>query len=227
MAANMAWSAAVEHIHPHIVRIDTPQSSGTGFLISNSHNNAFCGIATAAHVVYHAHDWEEPIRIAHVSKSIVIRSHQRKIFLDPIRDTATILFDRGELPLPPDPLSLIPKDKSLKVGTKVGWLGFPAIPDANLCFFEGSVSAWLETQTAYLIDGVAINGVSGGPAFHIRDGDHPAVVIIGVVSAYVPNRATGEVLPGLSVVQDVSHFHELAPTFASLDQAREADPPVP
>ncbi len=49
---------------------------------------------------------------------------------------------------------------------------------------------------------------------------------MGVVSAYVPNRATGDVLPGLSVVRDVSQFHELAPTFASLDQAREAEPPA-
>ena len=50
--------------------------------------------------------------------------------------------------------------------------------------------------------------------------------VIGVVSAYVPNRATGDVLPGLSVVRDVTQFHELAPTFASLDQARDAEPPA-
>jgi hypothetical protein len=53
----------------------------------------------------------------------------------------------------------------------------------------------------------------------------PHVVRMRVVSAYVPNRATGEVLPGLSVVRDVTQFHELAPSFASLDQAREAEPP--
>ncbi len=50
----MNWSEAVELIQPHVVRIATPQGSGTGFLISNSHNNAVCGIATAAHVVDHA-----------------------------------------------------------------------------------------------------------------------------------------------------------------------------
>ncbi len=33
-----------------------------------------------------------------------------------------------------------------------------------------------------------------------------------------------EVRAGLSVVRDVTQFHELAPTFASLDQAREAAP---
>jgi hypothetical protein len=187
-----------------------------------------CGIATAAHVVDHAHYWEEPIRIEHVEsgKSRVIRREDRAVFLDPTRDTAAVLFNRGELPFPPDPFPLVPKDMFLKVGNEVGWLGFPAIPSANLCFFSGSVSAYLLDQKAYLVDGVTINGVSGGPAFHLGDEGGAPVYVAGVVSAYVPNRATGEVLPGLSVVRDVSQFHELAPAFASLDQAREAEPPA-
>jgi len=226
MMAEFGWAEAVEFIQQHVVRIATPQATGTGFLISNSHTNAVCGVATAAHVIEHAHYWEEPIRIDHISKSVVIRRHERAVFLDSNRDTAAILFNRGDLPLPADPLPLVPKNKFLKVGNKIGWLGFPAIPAASLCFFAGNVSAWVQAQTAYLVDGVAINGVSGGPAFHLFQGDPPSVVIIGVVSAYVPNRATGEVLPGLSVVRDVSQFHELAPTFASLDQARKAEPPA-
>ena len=75
------------------------------------------------------------------------------------------------------------------------------------------------------MDGVAINGVSGGPAFHVTGVEEMPVLIMGVVSAYVPNRATGETLPGLSVVRDVAQFHELAPTFASLDQAKSAESP--
>jgi hypothetical protein len=225
--ANTNWSAAVELIRPHIVRISTPQGSGTGFLISNGHNNAVCGFATAAHVVDHAHYWEEPIRIDHVmsGKSTVIHRHERAVLMDSDRDTAAIVFDRGDLCVPADPLPLAPKGMFLKVGNKIGWLGFPAIPAASLCFFSGDVSAWLEAQSAYLVDGVAINGVSGGPAFHVYDAEPPTVAIIGVVSAYVPNRATGDVLPGLSVVSDVAQFHELAPKFATLDQAREAEPP--
>ena len=153
-----------------------------------------------------------------------MRRDERALFLDSSRDTAAILFNRGELPMPADPLPLVPKDMFLKVGNKIGWLGFPAIRSASLCFFSGDISAWLQEETAYLVDGVAINGVSGGPAFCIDEGDPGAIVIIGVVSAYVPNRATGEVLPGLSIVRDVSQFHELAPTFASLDEAQEAEP---
>jgi hypothetical protein len=225
----ITWSQTVEIIEPHVVRISTPQGSGTGFLISNGQNNSFCGIATAAHVLDHAHYWEEPIRIDHVfsGKSIVIRRQERAVFLDDSRDTAVILFNRGELPIPANPLPLAPKDKFLKVGNKIGWLGFPAIPAASLCFFSGDISAWLPNQKAYLVDGVAINGVRGGPAFHtINVGENGTVVIIGVMSAYVPNRATGEVLPGLSVVRDVSQFHELAPAFASIDQARKSEPPL-
>src|SRR6059036_765359 len=140
--AEIPWSQAVEIIKPHVVRISTPRGSGSGFLISNGRHNSVCGIATAAHVVDHAHYWEEPIRIDHVSsgKSIVIRRDERAIFLDLNRDTAAILFNRGDLPLPADALPLAPKKMFLMVGNEIGWLGFPAIPTANLCFFSGTVS---------------------------------------------------------------------------------------
>lgn len=224
--AQMSWSQAVEILEPHIVRISTPRGSGTGFLISNAKTDTICGNATAAHVVDHAHYWEEPVRIEHVAsgRSLVVRRDERAIFLDIGRDAAALMFHRGELPLPAESLPLAPKGMFLKVGNQIAWLGFPSIPTANLCFFTGTVSAWIQDQGAYLVDGVAINGVSGGPAFHLSGLDETPVVLMGVMSAYMPNRATGEVLPGLSVVRDVTQFHELAPTFASLDQAREAEP---
>jgi len=231
--AGSIWAAAVETLAPHVVRISTPRGFGTGFLISNGKNNSICGIATAAHVVDHAHFWEEPIRIDHLSseESVVLRRGDRAILLDRTRDTAAILFDRGDIPLPADPLPLAPKDKFLKVGSAIGWLGFPAVPSAGMSFFRGYISSWVSDNMAYLVDGVAINGVSGGPAFHTVEEVPDTVFLIGVVSAYMPNRATGEVLPGLSVVQDVSQFHELTPTFASLDQAQDAqqamEPPQP
>jgi hypothetical protein len=224
----MTWYNAVEILEPHIVRISTPRGSGSGFLIANGRVRQFCMIATAAHVVEHAHFWEEPIRIDHVisGTSRILRRDVRAIFLDASHDTAAVFFHRGDLQLPPDPLQLAPKDSHLKVGNQIGWLGFPAIPTGNLCFFSGSISAWIDQQKLYFVDGVAINGISGGPAFSLVEGDPGAVVLAGVVSAYMPNRATGEVLPGLSVVQDVSQFHDLAPAFASLDEAREAETPA-
>ncbi len=224
----MTWSQAVEILKPHVVRIFTPGGSGTGFLISNGKSSQVCGIATAAHVIDHAHLWEEPIRIEHSEsgKSEVVRRGERSIHLDPVHDTAVILFDRKNIPFPTVPLPLAPKDAYFRVGNDVAWLGFPAIPSADLCFFTGSVSAWIQNLKAYLVDGVAINGVSGGPAFHLSGTDATPVILMGVVTNYIPNRATGEPLPGLSVVRDVSYFHNLAPTFASLEQAQKAEPPV-
>ena len=220
----MQWYEAVQIIDQYVFRISTPRGSGTGFLISCPKTSNVCGIATAAHVIDQAHYWEEPLRIFHArtGKSLLVRHDQRAVFLDVDRDTAVILLNRGELDLPNDMLPLAPKDNFLKVGNEIGWLGFPAIPGASLCFFGGKISGFIHDQEAYLVDGVAINGVSGGPAFHLTEA---LPIIMGVVSAYVPNRATGETLPGLGVVQGVTQFHQLAPTFASLEQAKSQETP--
>jgi len=150
--AGITWSQAAEIITPHVVRISTPLGSGTGFLISNSQNNTICGVATAAHVVDHAHYWEEPIRIDHLAsgKSVVTHRTERAVFLDTNRDTAALLFLREDMPMPDSPLPLVPQNMFLKVGNAIGWLGFPAIPSASLCFFAGNISAWLQDQAAYL-----------------------------------------------------------------------------
>lgn len=132
-------------------------------------------------------------------------------------DTAALTFERKELVVPTDGLPLTPKDQHFKPGVEIGWLGYPAIPRASLCFFSGHISAWLEAENAYLVDGVVINGVSGGPAFNVDN------MLVGVVSAYIPNRATGEPLPGLAVVRGVTQYHELAEQFATLDQAKEEE----
>lgn len=203
---------AVSIVQPHVVRIMMPDSAGTGFLISRSMDATaptMCGIATAAHVVSHAHAWDEPIRIEHAAsgQSVVIRSTERSVFIDEKRDTAVMICNCGTLPLPKALLPIAPKGRFLAVGHAIGWFGFPAVAESTLCFFGGRISAWVQSESAYLVDGVAINGVSGGPVF-VTEGD--GVVVLGVVSAYIPNRATGESLPGLALVRDVSHFHDLA-----------------
>lgn len=222
--AKTEWYEAVEFLTPYIVRILTPQGSGTGFLVSCSKNTGLVGIATADHVISHAHYWQEPIRIEHQAsgKSILLRHTDRAINSQPLTDTAGVVFERGELILPTDALQLTPPKQHFKAGVEIGWLGYPAIPQASLCFFTGHISAWIETEQAYLVDGVAINGVSGGPAF-ITDR-----MLVGVVSAYIPNRATGEPLPGLAVVRGVDQFHDLARSFRSLDDAKaQASPAIP
>lgn len=229
-----SWYQVVGVVQSHVVKISTPRGSGTGFLIYNGRENPLCWIATAAHVVENAHYWEEPIRIEHVSGSLLLRQNQRVINLDPNNhDTAAVGFDRGSLQLPIESLPLTPTGQYFLVGSEIGWLGYPAVASSQLCFFGGKISAVLQNQDSYLVDGVVINGVSGGPAFTTLVGSEGnPITIMGVVSAYAPNRATGETLPGLGVVRNVSQFQNLVPTIASFDKAKEqetkpAAPPPP
>ena len=46
------------------------------------------------------------------------------------------------------------------------------------------------------------------------------VQIVGTISAYISNRATGDTLRGLSIARDVSHFHETISFIKTLDEAR-------
>lgn len=216
----MDWNRAVEAVSPHIVKIQTPNGYGTGFLAFYNHDKSWCGIATAAHVVSHADEWQQPIRIiSHCAPDApkLLQPADRVIFLDYSTDSAIIVLLKGDLQLPDVPIALLPMGEALRVGIEAGWLGFPVIQQFTLCFFAGTVSARLEDRKAYLIDGVAINGVSGGPVIHCPSSGQ--VQIVGCISAYHANRATGEALPGLLVAQDVSHFHGVAASVRTLDEA--------
>lgn len=214
------WKNAIHRMRPYILRISTPSVSGTGFLFAES--QGLYGVATAAHVVDYAHWWELPIRLDHFGSgtSAVVRHGERAILSDQSLDSAAIVLPRGSLPLPQHLPELIEEEAVLRVGNPIGWLGFPAISPENLCFFLGTASCWLEQEHSYLVDGVAINGVSGGPAFWAQ-GREP--LIVGAVSAYIPNRATGDVLPGLSVVRDLKHTQTVVAQLHSLDEAKERE----
>jgi len=185
------------------------------------------GIATAAHVVDQSHDWGEPIRIHHAASGppVLLPATHRAILLDEKKDTATIVLSSAGLSLPslpslPDtPLDLVPPSGYLRIGVEIGWLGYPAAVSTALCFFRGTISAWLGDE--YLVDGVAINGVSGGPGFVV--GTNSVPYLMGLVSAYIPNRARGETLPGLSVVRDLSHLHDTLQALKSLEEAKKKE----
>jgi len=178
------------------------------------------GIATAAHVVDHAEEWQEPIRIKnHKSEEVIfLKESQRIIYPKYQNDSAVILFQKPKFDFPEKLIPLFPSDQRIGLGCEVGWLGFPAFEAQTLCFFTGSISARQEPRKAYLIDGVAINGVSGGPVIYSTDAEGPCIV--GVMTAYQANRRGGDVLPGLSIAQDVSHFHEIIQTVKSIDDAK-------
>jgi hypothetical protein len=216
----MNWDQAIETISPHVVKIETPSGWGSGFLTLYNHDKSWCGIATAAHVVSHADEWQQPIRIKHEGSAtpLFLKSEERVIFLDRATDSAIVLLFKRELKLPESPIALLPMEQPCPIGSDIGWLGFPAIEPDTLCFFAGTISARQANRKAYLIDGVAINGVSGGPVFHCPTPD--SIQIIGCVSAYHANRATGETLPGLLRAQDVSHFHGIATLIHNIDDAQ-------
>jgi hypothetical protein len=141
----------------------------------------------------------------------------RVVFKDWRTDSAVILFQPQDLQFPQDLIPLRPIDEPISIGVEVAWLGYPALEPYTLCFFSGNVSARREDRSAYLIDGVAINGVSGGPVLYSTQTD--GVQFVGVVSAYRANRQRGDALPGLSVAQDVSHFHQVVQDLRSRDEA--------
>ena len=214
----LAWQEAVEAIQPYVIRLSTPEHAGTGFLFAFAAEGGICGFATAAHALSHASAWEEPVRIEHFASGAerLLRPGDRSIVLDEATDTAAIVFVRDGFPLPEKVLSMTPESLKYRVGVEVGWVGFPAVARDQLCFFSGRISCWLEEKRAYLVDGVAVNGVSGGPAFHIDSSGRP--VLLGVVSAYLPNKATGSTLPGLSVIQHTGHLEKWVRSLHSLEQ---------
>jgi hypothetical protein len=219
----MEWHQVVATVRPYVFKVETPRASGTGFLFAYSVDKKLCHVATAAHVVEHADKWDEPIDVTHFQSGKTARlipGPDRAVPVDKNLDTAAITFLKGDMDLPPNLLPLIAPDKHLKVGVELGWLGFPAVPLADLCFFSGRVSNWIGKSEFYFVDGVAINGVSGGPAFEYDENEN-SVKIVGIISAYIPNRATGEVLPGLLVVRDVTHLHSVIQATRSIEEAAQ------
>jgi hypothetical protein len=179
----MEWHESYEKISSYAVRIDSESGFGTGFLFAYNKNNVIAAIATAAHVVHYVNEWRKPLKLKHYQSNteIFLNHDMRAIWLDRDRDTATIIINAKALPLPQDTLPLLDPSKLIKIGVEVGWSGFPAIASSNLCFFSGKISSFLDEPQAYLIDGVAINGVSGGPVFRSL---FKTPEIIGIVSAY-------------------------------------------
>ena len=95
----MNWNAIVEKVAPYVVKIETPDGHGTGFLCLYNKNKSFLGIATARHVVSDADEWQQPIRIRHQPSSTeqFFKEGDRTIFSDPETDSAVILFKPGDL----------------------------------------------------------------------------------------------------------------------------------
>lgn len=217
----MGWNTCYENVLPYVFAVETPQGSGSGVFFMYNAARTIGAIATAAHVVEHADEWKLPIKLRQHStgKELFLKEDARVVFVDHRHDSASILFPVGEFELPDNVLPIMAADKFKPIGTEVGWVGYPSIAFPHLCFFSGRVSAFLANDDSYLIDGVAINGVSGGPVFAMLKDDQPQ--LLGTISAYMANRVRGEALPGLLRAQDFSPFHETIDRVRTLDEARK------
>ena len=195
------WHEIYQEVDPLVVKIQTQGGHGTGYLCFQ--DDDFLGFATAFHVVAKARLWMETI-IIHYSKNAAEEYQQQYVFPQDYiidndnQDSAIILVRRNLLGLSNIELpEFIPIKRRLKVGAEVGWIGFPAMASSSACFFCGNISAFHDYT--YLIDGVAISGVSGGPVFN-RPSEGEKVRIVGTISAYAAGYTEeGDSLPGLSV----------------------------
>ena len=220
----MGWSGAFELVEPYVVKIATPAGTGTGFLFAYNADKSMVGIATALHVVDEANQWRQPVKVIHVKsgKELFLDRGERAILVDYQRDSAAILVGTAAitaagLPVPDSMLPMLPSDKVKKIGVSLAWAGYPAIAPNTLCLFQGGVSAFNDKDDSYYIDGVAINGVSGGPVF---DNVGDKVQIVGIVSAYHYNRQTGGNLPGLLMAHDATHLNQIVEGLRTLDEAK-------
>ncbi len=224
-----SWQQAVEAIAPHVIRISTPDHAGSGVLFALGAEGGILGFATAAHVLAHAHLWQQPIRIEQVATGWerLVQANERALVFDDDTDTAALVLLRDGAPLPTELLSMTPDGMVMRVGVEIGWVGYPGVSPARdqLCFFSGRISAWLEAKHAYLVDGVAISGVSGGPAFFV--GSHGQPILLGVMSAYLPNKTTGAPLPGLSLVQHIGQLEKVVKDLRELGKVPAAPLALP
>ena len=96
----MNWDQIVSKVAPYIVKIETQTGHGTGFLSLYNETKTLCGIATALHVVAHADEWKQPIKIIHYGSNefIFLEEGNRVIYKDYNTDSAVVLLFKGHLP---------------------------------------------------------------------------------------------------------------------------------
>jgi len=211
--ATSLWAKAVAAVREHTFLIETPGARGTGFVVPSPPGTTNVCVVTAWHVIQHANDWQEPIKLTNfpLNKEVFLDANSRGIDFNGDRDQAIIQFSATDLLLPASRLPLMNINQRLNEGVEAGWLGFPVVAPYNLCFFCGHISGWIQSDEAYLVDGVAINGVSGGPAFCQDDKENP--IVIGLVTEYRPNWAGGTPLPGVSLIRSINplvkHYEDL------------------
>lgn len=197
----MPWDKIVDLAERVVFQIWTGETAGTCFAISIGRqpksSSAHYIFATAWHVVENTIDSDFSLNM--LSANGKIRFEAKSGYYQIIRlgsevfDTTLIyLRTSEEIVAQNHLLPMLDWDLEMPKGSEIGWVGFPKIGGGEFCFFKGTISGHVKSPPTYLVDGVAINGVSSGPAL-----DNHAH-IIGLVSSYIPNQLDKYItLPGL------------------------------
>jgi trypsin-like peptidase len=226
-----SWEELIRRVEPLVFRVHAGPCLGTGFVIGTGGRNTGgrrVAIATAWHVIEEAAPAAETLELVRSDGTALstLVSHPVEVMqVGPSEcDTALILAEAREPLIATENLLPLPLETMLPRGSELGWIGYPGLVAPELCFFRGVISGYLEKPPIYLVDGVAIHGVSGGPAFS-RNG-----LLVGFVSSYLPNvLGSGQTLPGLMIVtplnlvrlwmQEVLGAEVLSPSFLSNERA--------
>lgn len=203
----LPWDKVVERVQKAVFRLYAGNSAGTCFAISigsvregNSHYVAF---ATAWHVLEDLPGTPGCLRLVSADGTVTVSDTTASVSfcrLGPERFDTGLIFVQTPTSLltQEDLLPTLPFGWQMARGTEIGWLGFPGLVEPELCFFKGVVSGYLNDPPTYLVDGVAVNGVSGGPAFDNR------AHVIGLVSSYLPNTLGNMTLPGILTLMPIA-----------------------
>ena len=197
----MPWDKVIDRAERIVFQLVAGDSSGTCFAVSigtslESHSLHYM-FATAWHVVKDMAGSDQPIYMVAADGKTVCEAKAGCYAIFPLGseafDTALVMVKSSEnIVSQSDLLPMFGAESQMPRGTEIGLVGFPGIVDSEFCFFKGTISGYLSSPPTYLVDAVAINGVSGGPAFDNR------AQIVGLVSSYIPNRVDEHtVLPGL------------------------------
>lgn len=224
----MNLESLIEIISPSVVRVKTQNGYGTGFIFWE--NQEICCIATASHVIEPAIQpgWEQPILITQSDgESIHIYPHDRWIVPRLDNGDSAAIVVRKESLIVPNKLIQLQEEATTPIGSKVGWLGYPSLINASIIqpsFFSGVISnIFPHPLNQYVIDGVSIHGVSGGPVFYLSDNCRDCF-IIGSISSYHVNRVPVgnnlESWPGLLISHNVSVFKPVIEHLKTLEEAK-------
>ena len=166
------WEDCIAQIAPQLVRIQSADRSGTGFILYGSDGGARF-IATARHVIESFLGNQENFFVCHGNGVFGYGMPGSNDVLNfslterPNHDATVFAVINKKLPKPAVHLVDPSKRAGVTAGAEVGWLGFPSLEhlDPDLSFFSGRVSRLDAPNGRYLIDGTSVPGCSGGPVF--------------------------------------------------------------